>query len=315
MQQQLLENILKNQLFLPVIERFVLLLLFGFILIVILNKGRLKGIWQHELGKRYLSWIVIGILFFTAIFLGSYTSLLFLTITMILAINELSKLARLPAVYKYTLFVLSILTLLIAHQNTSLFYILPLFYLICLTFIAIKQNNEKGLFNLTLSVYASIWIIFALSHMVLLEKLNYQMDGTRSLIILVGFMVALADIFAYLIGKGFSNTWIDRYKIAEKISPHKTYVGAIGNIIGAGIGIIIMYFAIGKYFSINQLILLALITGLLTSLGGFVQSLFKRYYGKKNSGNIIPGHGGILDRIDSTVLTIIAIYYYLLLIL
>mgnify|MGYP001591228836 CR=1 FL=1 len=315
MQLPLLENPLNNQLFIPVLNRFFLLLGIGLILIIILNRFKIKGIWQQELGKRYLSWIVIGVFFFGSIFLGSYTALLFLTTTMILAINEVATLARLPLVYKSVLIFLSIVTLLIAHLNTSLFYILPLFYLIVLTLIAIKRNDEKGLFNLTLSAYVCIWIIFSLSHMLLLGKLNYQLDGTKSLIILLGFMVALADICAYVIGRGFSKTFLGKYKIADKISPNKTYIGVLGNIIGAALGIVIMYFTIGNYLSLNRIILLIFITGILTSLGGFVQSLFKRYYKKKNSGNLIPGHGGILDRIDSTILTIIALYYYLLLIL
>ncbi len=73
-----------------------------------------------------------------------------------------------------------------------------------------------------------------------------------------------------------------------------------------------MYFAIKSYLTINQMIVLSILIGLFSVVGDLTESLFKRYYNRKNSSSIIPGHGGILDRIDSVLRVILIIYYYLI---
>jgi len=295
----------------------LLVFIFGFFLLLLLYKGNLKYIWKHELGKRYLSWIVIALIYLVFVLIGGYLVLLFLFFVMALAINEAVKISKLPKAYAIGLYFLAIISIFVSSFYPQNFYALPLVYFVIFSIIAINRNYTKGLAHLSLSLFLSIWIIFSLSHFVLLGHLNYEIDkihdinNSRSLLFLIGFTVPFADIGAYLVGKRFSKTFLNKYKMARNISPRKTYVGIIGDILGAFIGILIMYFAINTYFIVLEMIFLAIIIGLFASIGDLTGSLFKRYYKVKDSSSLIPGHGGILDRINSTLRVIVVVYYFL----
>ncbi len=308
-------NPLNNPIFLPLVQRVITIFSLGFILILILNKFKTKNLWQTNLGKRCLSWLILSALYITAILFGGYPALIFLLIFMILAIWEIQKLSNLPKVYAISLYILAIISIYTTSFRPQNFYMLPLLYFIVLSLVAIKENNMKGFFNLALSLFTSIWIIFALSHFILLGHLNNSIDNTKSLLFLVALTTALSDIGAYIVGKSFSKTPLNKFKIAENISPNKTYIGIVGNILGAALGIWIMYFAIKTYTSITNLIILAILIGLFASVGDLTESLFKRYFKTKDSSQLIPGHGGVLDRIDSVLRVIIVVYYYFLLVI
>ena len=309
-------NPLTNPIFSQVMSRFLIAFIVGFFLILILNKLKLKGIFKTNIGKRYSSWFIIGIIYLAAIFFGNLTSRLLLLIVIILAIYEVGKLSKLPKQYIYSLYILALISVYVVSFYPQNFYTLILLYFLVFSVVSLRENNAKqGLFNLSFSIFVSIWIIFALSHFTLLSNLNNSLDSTRSILLLIGFAVPLSDIGAYVIGKSFSKTRFDKFKIAPNISPNKTYAGAIGNILGAGIGIAIMYFAMKSYMNIFQMIVLAIIIGVFGVVGDLTESLFKRYFKKKDSGSLIPGHGGILDRIDSAMRVIIGVYYFMLFIL
>jgi len=240
-------NPLANPLLIPILKRFFFAFILGFILILALRKFNLKGIWNHELGKRYLSWFIIGSLYLTAIFFGGYPALIFLAVIMFLAINEYSKISSLPNLFKYILYLLIPISILLTSFFPERFYILPLIYFLLITIIGIRRNDNKGFYFMTSSYFASIWIIFSLCHFILLGHLNNEIDNTKSLLLLIGFAVPLADIGAYCIGKAFSITKLNNYKIAEKISPNKTYAGILGDILGAGLGILFMHFILKNY--------------------------------------------------------------------
>src|SRR3989338_4926712 len=300
-------NPLENPILIPIIIRVLLVFVLGFFLLLILKKGRLKGIWKNELGKRYLSWIVIALIYLIFVFIGGYLVLIFLFIVMSLAIYEAVEISKLPKSYAISLYSLALVSIFVSSFYPENFYMLPLIYFLIFFTISINRNDKKGLAHLSLSLFLGIWIIFALSHFVLLGHLNHEIDNTRSLLFLIGFTVPFADIGAYLVGKRFSKTFLNKYKIARNISPRKTYVGIIGDILGAFIGILIMYFVINAYFSIYEMIILAVIIGLFASVGDLTGSLFKRYYKVKDSSSLIPGHGGILDRINSTLRVIVVV--------
>ena len=125
-----------------------------------------------------------------------------------------------------------------------------------------------------------------------------------------------ADVFAYLVGMTFKGK-----KLCPEISPKKTISGAIGGLVGAAVAGIVL-FAIFKntfnyHLSLSGYIyfgLVGLVGGLLTEIGDLVESYIKRSFGVKDSGNIFPGHGGMLDRFDGFIFASIFIYFVMALI-
>jgi len=113
--------------------------------------------------------------------------------------------------------------------------------------------------------------------------------------LIIGFLLLLwsSDTFAYLSGRAFGKT-----PLAPKISPKKTWEGSIGGAIGT-IGIsFILYKTLGC-IQLYQWVVLGLIILVFGTIGDLAESRFKRFLGIKDSGNILPGHGGMLDRFDS----------------
>lgn len=112
-----------------------------------------------------------------------------------------------------------------------------------------------------------------------------------------------SDTFAYFVGKS-----IGAHKLAPALSPKKTIEGAVGGLLGSALVAVAMAF-FAHIASYPRAVLLGLAVGLMALLGDLVESTIKRQANSKDSGKLIPGHGGILDRFDSILLTAPFIYY------
>ena len=129
------------------------------------------------------------------------------------------------------------------------------------------------------------------------------------LVLYVCFIVWAADSGAYFAGKS-----LGKHKMAPNVSPNKTIEGLVGGIITA----VVVGWATSQWFDIEfsshiAMILITLITVVISVLGDLVESMFKRVSGIKDSSNIIPGHGGVLDRIDSltAAFPVFALLYFI----
>ena len=141
-------------------------------------------------------------------------------------------------------------------------------------------------------------------HIIFLRTLNCsKYDSGLGFIVLMFTAVLLTDIGAYYIGRHFG-----KHKLAQVISPNKTIEGSIGGIFFAILGAFVVGYFIDLewYFSL----ILGLISTVFGQLGDLSESLIKRDAGVKDSGDALPGHGGFLDRCDSFIFTIPAMYYF-----
>lgn len=118
-------------------------------------------------------------------------------------------------------------------------------------------------------------------------------------------MTWLNDTFAYFFGH-----WLGRRRLAPMISPGKTIEGLLGGFLGSFSGFLLFWFLLENPISISEGILLTLLVGIAGPLGDLSESLIKRSFGVKDSGNIIPGHGGMLDRIDALLFTAPIVYLF-----
>lgn len=129
-----------------------------------------------------------------------------------------------------------------------------------------------------------------------------QMSGGRFLIFIPFLMAFLSDTGAYFVGVFFG-----KHKLCPVISPKKTVEGLIGGIVTAVVGMLIFGLIIERFYMFRVNYLLALVYGLMGSvasvIGDLSMSVIKRQTGIKDYGNLIPGHGGILDRFDSVMIT------------
>ena len=115
------------------------------------------------------------------------------------------------------------------------------------------------------------------------------------------------DIFAYITGM-----FIGKHKLLEEISPKKTIEGMIGGtIMGVFIGAMFHHTVIDPTFSKIEILAICTFLSLLGQYGDLVFSAIKRYFGKKDFSNLIPGHGGILDRLDSIIFVLLGFMFFI----
>jgi len=143
--------------------------------------------------------------------------------------------------------------------------------------------------RMAMTAFGVIWIAAGFAYVLLLRGLNHGL----ALAILLLACTILADTFAYFVGKG-----IGRHKLAPHISPGKTIEGAIGGLVGAVIAALLVRIY-SDWMPTKEAVILGLVIGAVGQWGDLFESTFKRDFRVKDSGRILAGHGGVLDRFDS----------------
>ena len=150
-----------------------------------------------------------------------------------------------------------------------------------------------------------IYIGFCLAHALALGNLGLHENLGRNWILFSIILIFTSDTGAYIIGKT-----IGKHPIAPKFSPNKTWEGTIAGfilVLVASLSISKIFFPEIIYW---QVLLIGATVGLTAPIGDLVESRLKRIYGMKDTGSILPGHGGMLDRLDSILLSIPFVYYF-----
>ena len=168
-----------------------------------------------------------------------------------------------------------------------------------------RSPRELAFLNWAWTIAGILYVGWMLSYWVALRGL----DQGRGWVFFALFSTFACDTAAFFVGRAFG-----RHPLAPAISPGKTWEGAVGGFLASPAGASIIYTIlnlahIALPLGYGGMVLIGCLIGVFAQLGDLAESLLKRNVGVKDSGNLIPGHGGILDRIDSIAFTGVIAYY------
>jgi phosphatidate cytidylyltransferase len=156
------------------------------------------------------------------------------------------------------------------------------------------------------TVAGIVYCGFLATYLAKLKLLDPQQGGDTVLLVLI--VAWLADTGGYFAGR-----FLGKSKLYEAVSPKKTWAGAYGGIAGSVVGVIVLKLVHATWLDWVDVVAIAIPGGILGQLGDLAESLIKRSVGVKDSGALLPGHGGILDRIDAVLFIAPYVYGYLML--
>jgi phosphatidate cytidylyltransferase len=166
-----------------------------------------------------------------------------------------------------------------------------------------RQDLVISAQSIAFTLLGVFYVGWLLSYVLLLRLL---VNGP-SYVFYIFSIVWLGDAAALVLG-----TLIGRHTLAPSISPRKTIEGAIGGLLGSLCGAVVGGLWLLGHSSLRQCLAIGCMLAILGQLGDFSESLLKRSAGVKDSGGLIPGHGGILDKVDGILFGAPALYYYIL---
>ncbi len=189
-------------------------------------------------------------------------------------------------------------------------------YVLVLCFLMLHNHENTKFSDVSFVVMSSLFVPFAFTRLMYFRdiKLYYPDKGYTDahgifLILFILFSACMTDTCAY-----FAGSFLGKHKLCPKISPKKTVEGAVGGVIGCVIANLILYAVYNNFIfenPVNNYVPIAVasvITSVVGMCGDLTASLIKRNYGIKDFGNLIPGHGGIMDRFDSIMFVSAAFY-------
>lgn len=260
---------------------------------------------MHNLLKRSFSGIIFVSLFISAILVSKESYIVLITLFGFLCIWEFTKIINLKNFASYIFFAILLFLMMKRQDSYAITGILGITllsstYLIYQLFAKkqIKFSNERAKLGITIR-----YVIFPISFLVLLPF--YENSFHPNLMISILSIIWVNDSFAFLVGKNFGKN-----KLFPSVSPKKTVEGFLGGLI---FSLIAAVFISKLYldFSMLHWMFIAIIVSVIGTIGDLVESKFKRQANIKDSGNIMPGHGGILDRLDSLLFAAPFVYLYI----
>lgn len=256
---------------------------------------------------RTASGLVLAVVMFTAVLWSRWSLAALLALLTVGGLLEFYALARkcgsTPQTVIGTVGGLALLAVpvLVTEDYIGLFGLLTLFLLVPTTFVcALWSRSAHPIADLGATMLGVIYVALPFACAAIFGHLDNKWP-------LIGFILIVwaNDVFAYLVGLA-----IGRHPLFPRLSPKKSWEGFIGGVAGAvAVGLVAGHLAGGAYLFWGGLALIAAVTGV---AGDLVESMFKREAGVKDSGALIPGHGGVLDRFDAMLLSIPFVCAYLL---
>lgn len=265
------------------------------------------------LRDRVLSAVVLSVPVFIAIGSGGYLFVFFILVILGIAALELVQLVAWKGHRAFgglmtlwiSLFVIdrAFSWLGLLNLGVTLLLILTLAWAV----MRFRQGTANAVTGFAFTIAGGLYLGWAGAHFVSLRALDEGLFWTLT----VCFAVWTSDTAAYFVGKAFG-----RNRLIPDVSPGKTWEGYWGGIIGATLitaALPLLWQQLGASSAVSPLhgFFIGLLVSSVSPLGDIGISMFKRYAGVKDSGRLIPGHGGLLDRIDALIIAGLLGYYYL----
>ena len=296
--------------------KLALVVLYSIIFLLMIFVKVMSAVFKKDMENMWIrlkSFFLI-VLFFTLTFCFNHiTAFVFLTLISYLCFKEF--LSLIPTrktdrnVLLWAYWSIPISFYIIYIHWAALFYLwIPLYVFILISIRMVMASNVNGfLKNLAVLQYGLMTTVYALGYLGLLAiipmKYNPQ-GGALGLLFFILVFTVSNDFIQMFSGKTFG-----KHKIIPKVSPNKTWEGLIGGVIGSTILAVIMGRLLTP-FSVGQLIFLGSALSVFGFFGDVTMSAIKRDLGVKDTSSLIPGHGGILDRLDSLLFTAPLFFHY-----
>jgi phosphatidate cytidylyltransferase len=242
-----------------------------------------------------------------AVYYGGWWLFTVVAIAAVIAVHEFVTMARplrplTPAVY------IGVVLALVGAEKGGLAWMLGGFlscFVVAFALNAVSTTRAPATAAVGSTVLGAAWIGFGLGHLILLRRMH---DEAHLLALTVVLTVFAADTFAY-----FSGRLIGRRKLAPTLSPGKTWEGfAVGSLVGVFVAFVALYQDRDHYLVIWQALVLGLVVVLAAAAGDLFESMLKRDMQVKDTGQLLGGHGGVLDRIDALLFASAAAFYLVL---
>ena len=278
--------------------------------------------------QRILSAIVMVAIGVTAIVLGGYVFGAFIFIIAALALHEFytafEKKECRPIKFCGIFFLLMLALMIIfkTPSYTELVIKLPLgigtrnlfepilyIALMCMFGAIVFKHEKHGFADVGVTLFGGFYTVYLVSYAAILRNMEHGIW----LVILPLITAVAADTFALFVGVKFG-----KHKLIPKVSPKKTVEGAVGGWVGAIVCTVVYYFIMNA-FEVNiglkwfDFVIIGAIGGVIAQIGDLTASSMKRYLGIKDFGKLIPGHGGVMDRIDSYLVVFPIVFLYMVL--
>lgn len=249
--------------------------------------------------QRFITGVIGAIVLVAVLFSNEIVLKIGVTAVAVASVYEVYKAL---AISKYKL--LTVFGMVFSAIFTYYQSLLAIYCLIALLFGYYMFNKKEAKFEeISKTFFSAVFVSFLYSYLILIREMK-----SGELLIWTIFIISfLTDTFAYLTGRFFG-----KHKLAPKLSPKKTIEGSIGGFLGAIVGMIVLC-EIFKYNGLapNYLnaVIIAVVGSVVSQLGDLSASAIKRQYGIKDYGNIMPGHGGMMDRFDGVIFTAPLVFY------
>lgn len=259
----------------------------------------------------FISRILVGViglpLVLGMVWLGGWWLFGLAAIAAVIAVHEFVTMARPLRPLALAVYAGALLALVGAHRGGVVWMIGGFMATFVLAFVlnAFAKTRAPSTVAIAATVLGAAWIGLGLSHIMLLRQAHHE---PRLLAFTVLITVWAADTFAYFAGRMFG-----RHKLAPSLSPGKTWEGFLfGSLAGVFASFVALYPTRDTYLTSWEAVVLGLVVVLAAAAGDLFESMLKRDMEVKDTGRLLGGHGGVLDRIDSLLFAGVAAFYLVL---